>query len=191
MGTKSAYSLIMLLVTLISTTINTAWANDISVFGQVQSYSGVPIFMIKVSVYRDMRLIGKEYTDEKGHYVVQVAPGEPITVCFDTHPTLTNAQDWHPAIVANLNAKEDITLNRFLMGTMEGVSDLATIDALNAYQFCAVLNAINPVDDYGRNAASRLANLKVPNIDLLRENQANVLDYLRYGRIPIIANRHP
>ena len=41
-------------------------ARDFSIHGQVRSYERTPIFMIKVSVYRDTRLVDHVFTDEEG-----------------------------------------------------------------------------------------------------------------------------
>lgn len=69
-------------------------------FGKVQGYDGKPIFMIEVSVYRDLELIDKSYTDNDGKYSVEVPEGEMISVLFDTHYSLNNAENWHPSVVA-------------------------------------------------------------------------------------------
>ena len=73
-------------------------AEDISIRGQVRSREGAPIFMIKISVYRDTDLLAHDYTDNDGRYSIQVPAGEPMTVRFDTHPTLMQriamAQAW-------------------------------------------------------------------------------------------------
>ena len=41
-------------------------AEDVSIHGQVRSHERAPIFMIKVSVYRDTRLLADTYTDNDG-----------------------------------------------------------------------------------------------------------------------------
>jgi hypothetical protein len=77
-------------------------AAEISIRGQVRNYDGSPIFMIKVSVYRGARLAEHGYTDDEGYYSLSLPAGEPVTVRFDTHPTLNNSRMWHPSVIANL-----------------------------------------------------------------------------------------
>ena len=86
-------------------------AEGISIYGQVRSYESAPIFMIKVSVYRDTKLLSHEYTNNDGRYWVRVPAGESITIRFDTHPTLNNSRGWHPSVIARLEAGKDIMLD--------------------------------------------------------------------------------
>jgi hypothetical protein len=108
-------------------------AENITISGQLRSYDQTPIYMIKVTVYRDRHFIHHGYTNEEGRYEVSVPMGEPISVRFDTHHSLTNARDWHPSVVANVDATHDIVLNRFLfrVGTDEG-GQTGFVDALTA-----------------------------------------------------------
>jgi len=116
--------------------------------------------MIKVSVYRDTRLVDYGYTNEAGKYEVSVPTGAPITVCFDTHWSLNNARDWHPSVVANMEATKDIVLDRFLMRVGMGDSETAAMDALAAYQFCATWTAREPNRAYAEYAALRVSQMK-------------------------------
>jgi hypothetical protein len=136
---------------------------DISIFGQVRGYDETPIHMIRVTVYRDYEL-NHEYTNEEGKYSISVPPGAPITVRFDTHYSLTNAQKWHPSVVANLDAKQDVILNRFLLEVGQYGPDMVVIDALAAYQFSAVWNAADSNPEYAKHAAARLGMMKVPSV---------------------------
>jgi hypothetical protein len=88
--------------------------------------------------------------------------GEPITVRFDTHYSLTNARDWHPSVVANVDATHDIVLNRFLfrVGTDEG-GQTGFVDALTAYQFCAMWTAGGSEPEYAESALNRLGPFKL------------------------------
>jgi hypothetical protein len=147
-------------------------ADNMSISGQVRSYNaGTPIFMIKVSVYREphMTLIEKTYTGEDGKYTISIPTGEPITVSFDTHPTLNNSRHWHPSVIANLEAGESISLDRLLLqvGTTGGLAP--DIDALVAYEFSAALIAERKLDEpeqYGKEAVARLSELKIPSVVL-------------------------
>jgi hypothetical protein len=132
-----------------------------SISGVVRGYDRTPIHMIAVSVYRDTRLVAKEYTNEEGRYEVSVATGTPITVRFDTHWSLTNARDWHPSVVANIEATKHITLDRFLMRVGMGDSETAAIDALTAYQFCAMWSTQDPNRAYAEYAAFRISQMKL------------------------------
>jgi hypothetical protein len=138
-------------------------AEDISISGQVRGFGGTPIHMIRVTVYRDYE-VAHEYTSEDGKYRISVPQGAPITVRFDTHYSLTNAREWHPSVVADVDAKQDVLLDRFLLQVGSGESDAAAIDALAAYQFSAVWNAKDSNRAYAEHAAARLGMLKVPSV---------------------------
>jgi hypothetical protein len=148
-------------------------------FGRVQGYDGKPIFMIKVSVYRDLELIDYSYTDNDGKYTIEVPEGQMISVLFDTHYSLNNAEDKHPSVVANLVCKNNVPLDRTLMGTQEAPTQIAAVDALCAYLFAAQLIS-TPLEkpSYAKNAASRLPQLRLAN-QFLRETQQNLLEYFR------------
>jgi len=138
-------------------------ASDFSIYGQVQSYEKTPIFMIKVSVYRDKQLVQHGYTNDEGRYTISVPAGKPIAVRFDTHPTLNNSRDWHPSVIAHLEGGKDIALDRLLVkvGTTAGVAP--DIEALAAYQFAAMWTAAkidSGSDEYGKEAAARLSMMK-------------------------------
>jgi hypothetical protein len=137
-------------------------AEDITISGQLRSYDQKPIFMIKVTVYRDEHFVDHGYTNEEGRYAVSVPIGEPITLRFDTHYSLTNARDWHPSVVANVDATHDIVLNRFLLrvGTDEG-GQTGFVDALTAYQFCAMWTAEGLEPEYAESAVRRLGPFKL------------------------------
>ena len=79
-------------------------AEEITISGQVRGYDRAPIHMIQVTVYRDMQLVDHVYTDEEGKCRVSVPADEPITVHFDVHWSLTNAREWHPSVVAKIDA---------------------------------------------------------------------------------------
>jgi hypothetical protein len=134
--------------------------------------------MIEGSVYRDTRVVAKEYTNKEGKYEVSVPTGAPITVRFDTHWSLTNARDWHPSVVANVEATKDIVLDRFLMGVGMGVSETAAIDALTAYQFCATWTAGDPNPTYAEDAAFRVSQMKLIT-DVLRDVQQRLEEHFR------------
>ncbi|MFE0647237.1 carboxypeptidase regulatory-like domain-containing protein [Streptomyces sp. NPDC059534] len=128
-------------------------------YGHVRSVTDKkPIAMIKVSVFQDRSLVGKAYTDEEGRYTVDVPTGEPVTVLFDTHWSLTNAEEWHPSLVANVIADDDSPLDRYLVKGATGADTPSTVDLLSGYLFAAVANDV----EYARPAASRLSSLKVP-----------------------------
>jgi hypothetical protein len=136
---------------------------NISLSGQVRSYDGMPINMIRVTAYRDRdpaSELQREYTDEGGNYSMTLAAGDPITVRFDTHYSLTNAREWHPSVVANLDGKQDLVLNRLLLRVGADGSYMATIDALAAYHFCTVWNHASPNRAYAEHAAARLGMIK-------------------------------
>ncbi|CAM3594795.1 hypothetical protein GCM10009865_38490 [Aeromicrobium ponti] len=136
----------------------------ISISGQVQGFNRVPISNIKVSAYTDWEHLGHVFTDEDGKYKLSIPSNSAISVCFDTHPSLTNAKEWHPSVVANIDARQDIVLNRFLMrvGTSDGA--MADLDVLAAYQFCAMwINRDTNLDKtYAEYTVFRISQMKQP-----------------------------
>ncbi|MCQ6563980.1 hypothetical protein [Paenibacillus mendelii] len=138
--------------------------DNISISGQVQGYNRTPIFNIKVSAYHDLQHVGHAFTNEVGKYQLSISSGTPITVCFDTHASLTNTKEWHPSVVANIEIKQDIVLDRFLMRVGKSNGATADIDALTAYQFCAMWTDIDTNLDriYAEYAAYRLSQMKQP-----------------------------
>lgn len=136
----------------------------ISISGQVQGFNRVPIFNIKVSAYSDWEHLGHAFTDENGKYQLSIPSNSTISLCFDTNPSLTNAKEWHPSVVANLDARQDIEINRFLtrVGTSDGA--MADIDVLSAYQFCAMwINRDTTLDKtYAEYTSFRISQMKQP-----------------------------
>ena len=150
-------------------------SNDITISGLVQSYEQRPIHIIQVTIYRNEREVKRVYTDEEGRYSASVPRGTSISVRFDVHSTLINASDWHPSVVSNINAEQDISLDRVLMAVGTGGDEFAVIDALAAYQFCAFWNSLSPSPNgaYAEYAASRVMSLK-PRSELMQEIQRDL-----------------
>ena len=126
-------------------------------------YEGNGVMMIRVTVYRDSDRaieLAREYTNDEGNYSISVPTGAPITVRFDTHYSLINAREWHPSVVANVDAKEDLHLNRFVLKVGFDGPYTATIDVIAAYHFCMVWNAADLNREYAAHAAARLGMLK-------------------------------
>jgi len=155
-----------------------AGAENIAISGQVHGYDRTPIPMIQVTVYRGTQSLDRVYTDDDGRYEVSVPAGEPITVRFDAHWSLTNARDWHPSVVANLDAKTDIVLDRFLMRVGMVDSETAAIDALTAYQFCAMWAARDSERAYAEYAALRVSQMKFTT-EVLRDIQRKLEEHFR------------
>ncbi|MGW6666418.1 hypothetical protein [Peribacillus sp. NPDC055009] len=150
---------------------------NISISGQVHGYDMMPIYNIKVSVYDNLRYVDHEYTDKDGKYHLSIPSGKPITVCFDTHWSLKNAREWHPSVVANIDTKQDIVLNRFLMHVSDSTGRAADIDALTAYQFIVMWTEINELDKtYAKYAAFRVSQLMIVEPEL-REFQKKLEDF--------------
>ena len=142
---------------------------DVSIRGQVRAYDGTPIRMIRVTAYRDSDPaieLGREYTNDGGNYEMSVSSGGPITLRFDTHYSLINAREWHPSVVANIDVSENTLMNRFLLKVGHDGPYMATIDALGAYQFCAVWNGADPNPEYASHAAARLGMIKFTSAEL-------------------------
>jgi hypothetical protein len=135
----------------------------------VCAFDGSPVSMIRVTAYRDTSPASElthEFTDANGNYRIAAPSGSPITLRFDTHYSLTNAREWHPSVVANTDASQDVLVNRFLLKVGTDVSYMAAIDALAAYQFCSVWNAANPNRQYSEHAAARLQMIKFTSAEL-------------------------
>lgn len=141
-------------------------SENISISGIVQGYNRKAIPGIKVSAYRDRQILDYDFTyNEQGRYHLSVPPGTPITLRFDTHWSLTNAMEWHPSVFSNIDAKQNMLLpNRFLLRVLNTTGQIDFIDALSAYQFCALWTAIDPNRDttrlYAETAAARLSAMK-------------------------------
>ncbi|MBM6583136.1 carboxypeptidase regulatory-like domain-containing protein [Microvirga sp. BT689] len=138
---------------------------DITISGVVRDYEGSPINAIKVSVYRDTDFVEKAFSDENGRYEVSISPGKPVIVWFDTHPTLIDADKWHPSVVSSVSTQASVSLDRSLgrVGHSHGVG--ADLDALAAYQFAAMFIEHDPgsiFDLYPALAQQRMSQLKVP-----------------------------
>ncbi|MGN9796299.1 carboxypeptidase regulatory-like domain-containing protein [Streptomyces sp. OZ13] len=131
-------------------------------FGHVRAIDDKkPIFMIKVSVYRgDLSLIDRAYTDEEGRYEVEIPEGETVTVGFDTHSSLTNANDWQPSVVANVIASDEAALDRCLMRRGQAVDEASAMDALNGYLLTAATTNVRADAAYAATAENRLSMLK-------------------------------
>lgn len=154
---------------------------DISVFGSVSDYNGKPVPMIRVTAYRDTDpavQLTREYTNDEGKYVMSVPSGEPITLRFDTHYSLTNAREWHPSVVANLDAKEDLRISRYLLNVGQDGPYMVTTDVLAAYHFCLVWNAADLNRAYAEIAAVRLGMFKSPYREL-QEVCSKLIEHFR------------
>ncbi|RSN61944.1 hypothetical protein DMH12_06365 [Streptomyces sp. WAC 04229] len=144
-------------------------------YGQVRAITDKkPIAMIKVSVYRDRTLIEKAYTSDEGRYSVDVPRGELVTVRFDTHHSLTNAEDWHPSVVTNVIADDESPINRYLLKSGHGVDPESAMDALSGYLFATEWED----EDYARTAESRLSRLKQTS-EVLQGIQRNLQEYFK------------
>lgn len=131
-------------------------------FGHVRAIDDKkPIFMIKVSVYRgDLSLIDRAYTDEEGRYEMEIPEGETVTIGFDTHYSLTNADDWQPSAIANVIASDETPLDRYLMRRGQAVDEASAMDALNGYLLAAATTNAGADAAYAATAENRLSMLK-------------------------------
>ncbi|MFJ8159305.1 carboxypeptidase regulatory-like domain-containing protein [Streptomyces sp. NPDC096136] len=130
--------------------------------------------MIKVSVHRsDLTEIEHVFTNEEGLYSVAIAAGETITVRFDTHPSLTNAEDWQPSVLANVVTSDSEPLDRSLLPTGQDFGAASSMDALNGYVIAA---AVGESAQYAATAVKRLAMLKQPS-PVLQGLQQRLLDH--------------
>jgi hypothetical protein len=178
MGTELSRLLLVCAAMLLATAGSSAFAEDISISGVVRTNRDVPIHMIKVTIYRDDRELLHAFTGEDGKYKVAVPKGKPVTVRFDTHWSLTNARDWHPSVVANVEATKDQSVDRILLRVGHGDDFTTFIDALSGYEFGAFWEEADPSKGYAESAVERLGMLKLrPNI--LIEAQRKLQDHFR------------
>jgi hypothetical protein len=77
-------------------------AEKVIVHGTVNDASRKPLAMIRVLAIQEGREVERTYTSDDGSYSFE-APKGLTTLSFDTHGTLTNARDWHPSVVANID----------------------------------------------------------------------------------------
>jgi len=163
---------------------SSAFAEDISIYGVVHTNGDIPIHMIEVTIYRDDDELSHTFTGEDGKYVVSVPKGKPVTVRFDTHYSLTNANDWHPSVVANVDATKDILMDRTLLGVGKSDSFTTFIDALSGYEFGAFWEERDPNMAYAQSAMERLGQMKF-STNILIEFQRKLVDhFLERARRP-------
>lgn len=126
--------------------------------GHVRTIKGdEPIFMIKVSVYGpDLKLIDRVYTNDDGSYSVDVPVGETVTVRFDTHHSLTNADTWQPSLVTDVVADDAVPLDRRLVPVGQFADTARGIDVLAAF---LVASAVEE-PEYAAHATTRLSQIK-------------------------------
>jgi hypothetical protein len=141
---------------------STAFAEEVSISGVVHSIDGAPIHMIEVTIYREDREVNHVFTGEDGKYAVSVPGGKPVTVRFDTHSSLTNANEWHPSVVANVEGTKNTTLDRTLLPVGAGEDFATFIDALSGYEFAAFWEEKEPDKAYAQSAAVRMGPMKLP-----------------------------
>src|SRR5215831_3839069 len=139
-------------------------AEKVTVHGIVSDASRKPLAMIRVLAIKEGREVERTYTNADGSYSVEVPKGL-TTLSFDTHGTLTNARDWHPSVVANIDTHVEGTYlrcDRVLMKGGTAASDEACVDALTGYMFSLMWTARRPDRAYAEAAAARLSSMKMP-----------------------------
>ncbi|MCB5169688.1 carboxypeptidase regulatory-like domain-containing protein [Streptomyces bambusae] len=141
-------------------------------YGHVRSITGdEPIFMIKVSVYHpDLTLVDHAYTSEDGSYSIAVAAGETVTVRFDTHHSLTNADSWQPSLLTDVVTDDTAPLDRRLVPVGQFADTARGIDVLAAFLQASAVEG----PEYAAHAVTRLSQIK-QNTLFLQGVQAAVL----------------
>ncbi|WP_328834716.1 carboxypeptidase regulatory-like domain-containing protein [Streptomyces europaeiscabiei] len=142
--------------------------------GHVRTITGdEPIFMIKVSVYRpDLTLIEHAYTNDVGSYSVDVPAGQTVTVRFDTHHSLNNADGWQPSLVADVVADDAVPLDRRLVPVGQFADTARGIDVLAAFLLASAVEG----PQYAAHATTRLSQIK-QNTLFLQHIQAALLQH--------------
>jgi len=147
-------------------------AEKVTIHGIVSDASRKPLHMIRVLAFQEGREIERKYTSEDGRYSFEV-PRVLTTLSFDMHGTLTNARDWHPSVVVNIDTNVEgmyLRCDRVLMKVGTADSDEACVDALAGYMFSLMWTARLPDRAYADAAVARLSSMKMPlpELDKLR-----------------------
>jgi hypothetical protein len=140
----------------------------VTVHGIVSDASRKPLAMIRVLAIQDGREVERTFTSDDGRYSFDVPRGL-TTLSFDTHGTLTNARDWHPSVVANLDTNVEgmyLRCDRVLMKGGTAGSDETCVDALAGYMFSLMWTARRPDRAYAEAAEARLSSMKMPSPEL-------------------------
>jgi hypothetical protein len=143
-------------------------AEKVTVHGIVSDASRKPLAMIRVLAIQEGREVERKNTSDDGSYSFEVPKGS-TTLSFDTHGTLTNARDWHPSVVANIDTNVEgmyLRCDRVLMKGGTAGSDEACIDALAGYMFSLMWTARLPDRAYAKAAEARLSSMKMPSPEL-------------------------
>lgn len=143
-------------------------AEKVTVHGIVSDASRKPLAMIRVLAIQEGREVERKYTSDDGSYSFEVPKGL-TTLSFDTHGTLTNARDWHPSVVANIDTNVEgmyLRCDRVLMKGGTAASDEACVDALAGYMFSLMWTARLPDRAYAEAAEARLSSMKMPSPEL-------------------------
>jgi hypothetical protein len=143
-------------------------AEKVTVHGIVRDASHQPLTMIRVLAIQEGREVERQYTGDDGSYSFEVPKGL-TTLSFDTHGTLTNAHDWHPSVVANVDTNVEgryLRCDRVLMKGGTAASDEASVDALAGYLFSFLWTDRLPDRAYAEAAAERLSSMKMPSPEL-------------------------
>ena len=150
----------------------------VRVHGTVGDASHKPLHMIRVLAIQGGREVGRAYTSDDGSYSFDV-PSGLMTLNFDTHGTLTNARDWHPSVVTNIDANvdtPDLRCDRVLMKGGTASSDEACVDALAGCMYSLMWTARVSDRAYAEAAAARLSSMKMPAPELLDHFRSQLRD---------------
>jgi hypothetical protein len=142
--------------------------------GHVRTITGdEPISMIKVSVYRpDLTLIDHAFTGDDGSYSVDVPAGETVTVRFDTHHSLNNADSWQPSLVTEVVADDAVPLDRRLVPVGQFADTARGLDVLAANLLASAVEG----PEYAAHATTRLSRIKQDTL-FLQHIQAALLEH--------------
>jgi hypothetical protein len=145
--------------------------------GHVSGSDGKPAFLVEVCAYRGRDMIDKSHTDDKGRYRLEITGDGPLTILFDTHPSLTTANDWQPSMLANITVDKDQPIDRALSKVGQFMADDACADTLGAYMFITTTQE-GGEKEYAEVAAARLSQMKMPN-RTLDDIQDKLLEHFR------------
>jgi hypothetical protein len=152
-------------------------SEEAAMHGHVSGSDGKPAFLVEVCAYRGRDIIDKNHTDDQGLYRLEITGDGPVTILFDTHPSLTTANDWQPSMLANICVDKDQPLDRALSKVGQFMEDDSCADALAAYMFITTTQE-GGEKEYAEVAASRLSQMKTPN-RTLGDIHDRLLDHFR------------
>lgn len=155
---------------------------NINARGILKDHTGNAVRLIQITLFREGKEVARTFSDEAGSWSTEVPKGTPLTVLFDTGPTLVNAREWQPLVVNQVSANNDFELSVAILRSGADASQTSFLETLMAYQFIALIYR-DPDPEYCLNAAATLDMLKFTT-SVLRDIQHTLLKFFRDASHP-------